>query len=266
MNRRLNLTRIALAAFFLALTANAANQPAIAQSTIAQSAVAQSAVAQPAARSPRTLHVLTAEQVDPSRLLPPAYKDGSDLQRSDLAQVEQIYGSRSPERRAQAEWDDKHESVELFFATLGPQFDLQKLPVTAKLIAEVQNEQSVVANIAKAYFKRNRPWAMDPTIVACDYRPNAPPLTSYPSGHAMVAYSLGFILAQLMPEKSQAIFARAQDFAFSRLVCGAHYPSDIEASHVLAAEMAMMMLENQSFHTEFVAAKAELKAAGLTAR
>jgi acid phosphatase (class A) len=217
-----------------------------------------------APRPHKTLHVLTAEQVDPSRLLPPPYKDGSDLQRLDLAVVEQVYGGRSPERRAQAEWDDKHESVELFSATLGPQFDLKKLPVTAKLIAELDNEQSVVANIAKDYFKRNRPWAIDPTIVACDYKPNAAPLTSYPSGHATLSYSMGYVLAQLTPEKAQAILARAQEYAFSRIVCGAHYPSDIEASHILATEMAMMMLDNPAFHAEFVAAKAELKAAGLT--
>ena len=132
--------------------------------------------------------------------------------------------------------------MELFFATLGPQFDLNKLPATAKLMAVVDNEQSVAANIVKRYFLRNRPWAIDPSLVACDYRPNAPPLTSYPSGHATLSYSEGYILAQLMPEKAQPILARAQEYAYSRVVCGAHYPTDIEASHVLGVELAMMML------------------------
>jgi acid phosphatase (class A) len=218
-----------------------------------------------APRVPKTLHVLTADQVDPGRLIPAPFKDGSAEQRSDLAVVEQVYGSRSPERRAQAEWDDKHESVELFASTLGPKFDLAKLPATAKLIAVVDNEQSVVANIAKAYFKRNRPWAIDPTLVACDYKPGAAPLTSYPSGHATLSYSTGLILARLMPEKAQAILGRAQEYAYSRVVCGAHYPSDIEASHVLATEMDMMMMDNTAFRAEFDAAKTELRAAGLTA-
>ena len=165
-----------------------------------------------------------------------------------------------------AEWDDKHESVELFFAALRPQFDLQKLPVTAKLLATVDNEQSVVANIAKRYFLRNRPWAIDPSMVACDYKPNAAPLTSYPSGHATLGYSLGYVLAALMPEKAQAILDRAHEYAYRRVVCGAHYPSDIEASHVLGTQVAMLMLENPKFHADFDASRAELKAAGLTAR
>jgi acid phosphatase (class A) len=222
--------------------------------------------AAPKSEHHRVLHILTPDEVDPSRLLPPPPKDGSDLQKADLAEVERLYHSRSPERRAQAEWDDKHESAELFDTVLGPKFDLAKLPLTAKVLAEVQNEQSVTANIAKRYFLRNRPWAIDPTLVACDYKPNAAPLTSYPSGHATLGYSTGFILAALMPDKAQAILARAHEYAYSRLICGAHYPSDIEASHVLGTEVAMLMLENPGFHAQFEAARAELRSAGLAAQ
>jgi acid phosphatase (class A) len=232
---------------------------------------APAGAADPVAAAPKpgrhkVLWILTPEQVDPSRLLPPPSKDGSDLQKADLAEVERVYHSRSPERRAQAEWDDKHESAELFNSVLGPKFDLTKLPRTAKVLSEVDNDQAVTANIAKRYFLRNRPWAIDPSLVACDYKPNAAPLTSYPSGHATLSYSTGFILAALMPEKAQAILARAHEYAYSRVVCGAHYPSDIEASHVLGTELAMLMLENPAFHTEFEAARDELRAAGLTAQ
>lgn len=228
-------------------------------------AAPQVRAADPAApRRHKVLQILTPEEVDPARLLPPPYADGSDLQKADMAEVERIYHGRSADRRAQAEWDDKHETAELFDSVLGAKFDLSKLPLTARLLGEVQNDQSVTANIAKRYFQRKRPWAIDPGLVACDFRPDAPPLTSYPSGHATLGYSTGFILAALMPQKAQAILARAHDYAYSRLVCGAHYPSDIEASHVLGTELAMLMLENPGFHAQFEAARAELAAAGLT--
>lgn len=238
----------------------------IAIASLASAAVASAADAPAAPRPPKTLHVLTADQVDPGKLLPPPVKDGSDQQKSELAEVQRLYKARTPARRAQAEWDDKHETVELFFATLGPGFDLKKLPATAKVMATVDNEQSVAANIAKRYFLRNRPWAIDPSLVACDYKPNAAPLTSYPSGHATLSYSEGYVLAALMPEKAQPILDRAQEYAYSRVVCAAHYPSDIEASHVLGAELAMMMLKDPGFAADFAAARAELKAAGLTTR
>ena len=223
-----------------------------------------SAPAPASAAAPKTLRVLTAAQIDPGRLLPPPAKDGSDLQRAELAEVERVYKSRTPERRAQAEWDDKHESAELFFATLGPKFDLAKLPATAKMLAVVDNEQSVVANIAKRYFLRNRPWAIDPSLVACDYKPNAAPLTSYPSGHATLSYSEGYLLADLMPEKAQPILTRANEYAYSRVVCGAHYASDIEASHVLATTLVVKMMQNPQFAAQVEASRAELRAAGLT--
>lgn len=232
--------------------------------TPSQGAPSQGAAAPAAPRQPKTLHVVTEADVDPSRLLPPPIVDGSDQQKAELAEVQRAYRERTPARRAIAEWDDKHESVELFFKVLGPEFDLKKLPATARLMATVDNEQSVTANIAKRYFKRNRPWAIDPSLVACDYRPNAPPLTSYPSGHATLSYSEGYILAALMPEKAQAILDRAQEYAYSRVVCGAHYPSDIEASHVLGTELAMIMMRKPQFAADFEAAHAELKAAGLT--
>lgn len=67
-----------------------------------------------------------------------------------------------------------------------------------------------------------------------------------------------------MPEKAQAVLARAHEHAYSRIVCGAHYPSDIEASHAHGTEVAMMMLEKPGFHAQFEAARAALRAAGLT--
>jgi acid phosphatase (class A) len=119
-------------------------------------------------------------------------------------------------------------------------------------------------NIAKRYFQRNRPWAVDPSLVACDYKPGANPRSSYPSGHAMLSYSEGLVLAELMPEQAQAILGRARDYAYSRVVCGAHYASDLEASHVLASELVMLMMKNKKFAAALKASKAELKAAGLT--
>lgn len=227
-------------------------------------AQAQTAPAAQPAKPPKVLHILKPEDLDPSRILPPPPKDGTDLQKADLAEVQRVYKTRTPERHATAEWDDKHETSELFFSTLGPQFDLKKLPATAKMLAVVENEQSVTANMAKRYFLRNRPWAIDPSIVACDYKPNAAPLTSYPSGHATLSYSVGYVLADLMPEKAQPILARANEYAYSRLVCGAHYASDIEASHVLATTLVVKMMQNPEFAAEVAASRAELKAAGLT--
>jgi acid phosphatase (class A) len=204
--------------------------------------------------------------VDPARLLPPPPADGSKVQLAELAQVQDAYRNRTPQRYAQADWDDKHEDPSLFATVLGDKFDLAKLPATSALLAVVVHEQAVSANIAKRYFLRPRPWAADPSLKPCDYKPGANPLTSYPSGHATLGYSVGYVLAALMPDKAQAILGRAEDYAYSRLVCGDHYASDTEASHVLGTTLAVKLLSNPKVAAMFDASEAELKAAGLAAR
>lgn len=216
------------------------------------------------ARAPRVLEVLTAEDVDPARLLPPPPAADSEAQKRDLELTERAYRTRTPERLAQADWDDKHEDSGIFAATLGPGFDLDKLKAVARLLKLVEHDQSVAANIAKRYFLRDRPWAVDPSIKPCDYKPGAAPKTSYPSGHATLGYSVGYVLAQLVPEKAQAIQARASDYAYSRTVCGDHFPSDLEASHVLGVTIGVKFLSKPAMQTLIAEARSELKAASLT--
>jgi acid phosphatase (class A) len=212
----------------------------------------------------KALMALADDQIDPSRLLPAPPADGSERQKAELADVQRIYGSRTTERLAQAQWDNDHEDLTVFNATLGPSFDLTKLPATAKLLALVDNDQKIAAGRAKSFFKRTRPWALDPSIRPCDYKPNANPQTSYPSGHATLGYSVGYVLAALMPDKAKTILTRADDYAYSREVCGDHFPSDLEASHVLGTDVAIQILNKPEVAPMLAAARAELRAAQLT--
>ena len=84
---------------------------------------------------------------------------------------------------------------------------------------------------------------------------------SYPSGHSTLAFSMGVVLAQLMPAKSQAILARASQFAERRLVCGVHYRSDIVAGQQFGTILAMRLMENPVFQAQMAKAKAELRGA-----
>ena len=170
-----------------------------------------------------------------------------------------------------AKWDAEHEDLSPFFATLGSDFDLQKLPATAKLLTGVLNDQGIAASTAKDYFHRKFPVTAempasgynDWTCDAGDHKPDSRPLRSYPSGHATLGYSVGIVLAALIPEKSQAILIRAADYAYSREVCGDHYHSDVEASHALGNAVGILLLHNPGLQPQIEAAKAELRAAGL---
>jgi len=211
----------------------------------------------------KKLKVLTSAETDPSRLLPPPAPDGSASQQRELAEVERLVKTRTPERLAQAKWDNDHEDPSAFYATLGPDFDLKKLTDTAKLLAIVLNDQSVVASASKVFFHRKAPVAAAVPAVDVE-KPAERSLRSYPSGHATMGYSLGIVLSALMPEKSQAILARAAEYAYSREVCGDHYHSDVEASHALGSALGILLLNNSALKPQIEASKAELRAAHLT--
>jgi acid phosphatase (class A) len=146
--------------------------------------------------------------------------------------------------------------------------------VTAKLVAAVENDQKVAATEAKAYFHRTFAAVLDPSMVPlnCDpadvmaaaAQPGGRKPASYPSGHATMGYTFGIVLSALMPEKSQPILARAQDYAYSRMVCGDHYRADVEASHALGNAVGIALLKNAALKPLIDASKAELRAAHLT--
>ena len=52
---------------------------------------------------------------------------------------------------------------------------------------------------------------------------------SYPSGHAAFGYAMAYLLSSLVPERRQALEARADEFARQRMMCGVHFRSDLEA-------------------------------------
>ncbi len=205
-----------------------------------------------------TSRFLAPADLDPALVLPPPPADGSDAARSELAELHNIQNARTPERLAQARRDDALEDVRAIADVL-PDFDIARLPATAKVFADLRNEDSVAAKRAKAFFGRTRPWAIDGSLVPCDKGDVVK--TSYPSGHATMGYAAASLLAQLVPDRAQLVLARAADYAESRLVCGVHYRRDVNAGAVLGSVLVLKLMEKPAFRVEVEAARAELRAA-----
>ena len=201
--------------------------------------------------------------VDATHLLPPPPADGSPAAKAELAEVERTVAQRTPEALAQATNDDRLEDPTIYRGVIGDGFDLDKLPATAKMLGDVMSAQRAAANRAKDFFKRARPWVAEPDLQTCGPR-GINWHSSYPSGHATMGYSVGVVLAAAIPEKSQAILARASAYAENRLVCGMHFRRDIVAGEVLGTAVALTLMQDAEFKTEFDAAEQELKAAHMT--
>ena len=209
------------------------------------------------------LAFLSADELQPQAILPAPPVDGSDDAAREVDELHRIADATSAERWDQANWDGEHEDGTIFKSAIAPGFDLAQLPATAKLLAEVRNEEAVAGGMAKSYFKRNRPWVVDPALKTCA-RGDAPQ-TSYPSGHATMAYAMAVVLARAMPDIAPQLLRRARDYSESRLICAAHFRSDIVAGQALGATVAVLLLRDSRFQVDLQAAKAELRAAHLTA-
>lgn len=202
--------------------------------------------------------LLAPSDVDASRLLPPPPKAGSVEEQAEFRELKTIAARSTPQELAAAAHDARDETPDIFNAAVG--FDVAAKPETFKLLKLVVEEEDGDSKLAKAFFHRPRPYAVDASIKTCEPVKPGKPANSYPSGHASLAFSMAVVLASLVPEKSQAVLARASDYAEHRLVCGVHYRSDIVAGQQFGTILALKLMQNPVFRAQMDLAKAELRA------
>lgn len=84
--------------------------------------------------------------------------------------------------------------------------------------------------ILKDHFLRGRPKQV--LDANGEYLPDYTKITgsSYPSGHAWNAFKQAATLSMMFPEKIKEIYGRASEYGESRVIVGAHFPTDIIAS------------------------------------
>ena len=210
-----------------------------------------------AAKPARALHWLDAQAFAPDHVLPEPAAVGSPDQQAEMATLRACAQNTSPERRAAAAVDADDETLRAFNAAAGR--DLTALPATSRLIDLFEQDIEAVADNAKRQFHRTRPYIVDPALIRCGKESTKGAERSYPSGHATFGWSVAWVLADLMPERRAALFARARDYGFSREICAAHYPSDIEAGHVLGVLTARALLADPRLAPQIAAARAELR-------
>jgi acid phosphatase (class A) len=216
-----------------------------------------SALAQTAAPKTHTAHYIDLNNLRLAPIVPAPPAVGSTITRDELATLHQIEASRTPQQVAAAQADDAEEDIFSFRTVLGDSFRAEQLPLTAALSAHVHNEEGVSSAELKLLFARPRPYQLDKTLHPVCKLTDVP--NSYPSGHTLSGYLLAFTLAEMIPEKKAEILARSADYAHNRLVCGVHYPSDLEASQRIAYAVFGYMLANPRFQADLKAARGELR-------
>lgn len=141
---------------------------------------------------------------------------------------------KDPKRAAIAKGDAIWYSLDSLFHQFAVPFGLEVTPESTpeiyKLLTTAIYTIDQMRVAPKAYYKRQRPFE----------RYDEPMLTgeedalrgegSYPSGHALRGQICALVMAQIAPENADTLLYRAHIYAQSRIIAGAHWQSDVDAS------------------------------------
>ena len=84
---------------------------------------------------------------------------------------------------------------------------------------------------------------------------------SWPSGHSAAGWAWGLLLAEIQPARATELMTRGLSFGQSRVICDAHWQSDVDAGRIMGAATVASLHSNPAFLADLAAAKKEVEAA-----
>jgi len=84
---------------------------------------------------------------------------------------------------------------------------------------------------------------------------------SWPSGHSAAGWAWGLLLAEIQPARATELMTRGLSFGQSRVICDAHWQSDVDAGRIMGAATVASLHSDPTFLADLAAAKEEVKAA-----
>lgn len=218
-----------------------------------------------AAQAQTVPHFLTAAEAPDSLAIlppPPAFNSVDFLR--DKAMYDWGVAQRKTPRGKLA-WEDanvKAENIPLLFSqAFGYPLDEQHAPDILRLMITMKEDAGTYATAsAKKYYQRIRPFSF--YGVATCRQEDEKTLAgegSYPSGHTTIGWALALVLAEINPARQQAILQRGLEIGESRVICGYHWQSDIDAARTMAAAVVARLHANTAFTQQMEKAKAEFE-------
>jgi len=211
-----------------------------------------------------------ASQIDWVPLIAPPPAPDSMQQQRDLQTVLDMQASnRNGERRNKAIADSEANCFRLA-DVLGPEFDAKHMPITATFLSHAADEIDGATGILKRHWQRPRPFVVSDKVERlADVAPRKEQMdtaslhnfeySSYPSGHATYGAACALLWTQLVPEKQAVLFQRGIEYGESRMIVGAHFPSDLLAGRIVATAAMTVMTQNKNFQHDLALARKEVQ-------
>lgn len=112
---------------------------------------------------------------------------------------------------------------------------------------------------AKDTYNRQRPFVVtgDGTCTPAE-QPALAKDGSYPSGHSSIGWAWALVLVQAAPQNMNALLQRGYAFGQSRVICGVHWQSDVDAGRVIGAAAVARLQSDETFRAQLALARDEI--------
>jgi acid phosphatase (class A) len=231
----------------------------------ATAAAASPAASTQAAAPARMVGFLGAEMTpDAMATIPPAPKAGDPRNDLDWAIFKATRSLEGSDRWVLAQNDDNYRPAALlkdFSCAVGAELTAENAPTLARIIARTTVDAGAAAQRAKEVYQRTRPYMHNAGNICIERSDGLARSFDYPSGHGSLGWVAGLVIAQLAPDRSTPVLARARAYGESRVVCGVHNMSAIEASRTNGASVFAALQASSDFQAAMAMAKAEITAA-----
>lgn len=203
--------------------------------------------------------------LDSIGLLPAPPASGTAAYAADEEAYRVTRGLRGTPRWAQAVADadiDFPAAAATFSCAIGVPVSEQETPHLYNLLLRTKTDAYRATGAAKKYYQRLRPFVVndESTCTPAD-EPHLRKSGSYPSAHSTTGWTWALILAEIVPGRADAILQRGMSFGRSRVICGAHWQSDVAAGRIVGAGVVARLHADPAFRSELAAARDEVAAA-----
>jgi acid phosphatase (class A) len=205
-----------------------------------------------------------AQLPDSVALVPSPPLAGSSLLAADEEFNRSMRGLRDSPRWAQAARDAElrfPQATAHFSCVLDMPISEAATPHLNMLLRRVRMDASRANDAAKDRYKRERPFMTTGEPICTPEERSRYKPDSYPSGHSSIGWAWALVLAELAPDRANAVLKRGLEYGVSRAVCGVHWRSDIEAGRIIGAATVSRLHADPVFTAQMALARREIEAA-----
>jgi acid phosphatase (class A) len=200
--------------------------------------------------------------LDTSKVLPPAPQPGEPRYEADRKTFLATRPLKDSPRWKLAQNDvDERKILADFACALGFTPTPETTPKLVALLMKLRHDVGDAVNKPKDLYKRQRPYLIDAGDICVDKTESLAKSPDYPSGHTTWGWTVGLILAEADPQHATDILVRGRSFGESRVVCGVHNASAIEAGRTNASALVAALHGSKAFRDDLDGVREEIAAA-----